>query len=126
MPQPSLPELVGARIRVLRKVAGLTQAQVAESSGLAVETVSRLENGQNMTLEVAGSVADAIGVPVAALFEGVTTAAGTPTPWENRIIALVRGLDEDAKSAVYTALRHMVSVRNPAPARGKGRGRRST
>ena len=126
MARQPLSKTVGARVKALRTAAGLTQAHVAEASGLAVETISRIESGQNMSLEVAASVADAIGVPVTALFTDVEPPARTLTPAENRILALVRGMDEESQEAVYMALRHMVSVRNPVDpkrvAKRRGRG----
>lgn len=52
------------RVRALRVAAGLTQAQVAERSGVTQESISRLERGiqrpQKCTLQ---RVADALGVP---------------------------------------------------------------
>ena len=40
---------VGRRIAETRRLLGLTQAELAERVGLAVETLSRLENGAAMT-----------------------------------------------------------------------------
>src|SRR5215510_12860035 len=40
----------GAAVRTRRTERGLTQAQVAEAAGIAVETVSRLEGGRLATL----------------------------------------------------------------------------
>lgn len=49
-PDPEILELVGERLRGLRKATGLTMAEAAERAGLARKTVSRAENGDNPTL----------------------------------------------------------------------------
>jgi DNA-binding transcriptional regulator YiaG len=58
---------VSARIRELRKNAGLTQAQLAARSGLPQSHISRLEQGEHspshLTLE---KISKAIGQPMAA------------------------------------------------------------
>jgi DNA-binding XRE family transcriptional regulator len=57
--------LVGGRIRALRERAGLTQAELAQKSGLPQSHISRLENRQHspsrVTLE---KLAAALGVPL--------------------------------------------------------------
>jgi transcriptional regulator with XRE-family HTH domain len=40
-----LRKLFGRRVRVLRKLRGLTQGVLAEESGLSVEYISRIERG---------------------------------------------------------------------------------
>ena len=52
------------QLRDAREAAGLTLAQVAEASGLAEETVSRLETGAltNPTWKTLGLVARAVGL----------------------------------------------------------------
>lgn len=49
-PEPEILDLIGARLRGLRKASGLTMAEAAERAGLARKTVSRAENGENPTL----------------------------------------------------------------------------
>jgi len=121
----SVPKLVGARIKTLRTSAGLTQAQVSEASGIAVETVSRLESGQNMTIGVAARIADALGAPLAALFEGREPPARALSPAEARVVALLRTLDERSKNDLYRALRLMVPVRQPNPVTRPARSARN-
>ena len=117
MPESPLSKKVGARIRALRNAAGLTQAQVAEGTGLAIETISRVESGQNMTLQAAASIAAALHTPLAALFEEGEAPRPELSPADMRILSLLRGLDESTKDDVYTALRALVSVRNPVERR---------
>jgi transcriptional regulator with XRE-family HTH domain len=54
---------VGRRIAELRKLAGLSQARLADSIGTATETISRLETGAAMpSLARLASIAEALGV----------------------------------------------------------------
>lgn len=61
---------VGARVAVLRKERGLTQAQVAERAGLTPEHVSRVENAatSNPGLATLVALAGALGVELRELF----------------------------------------------------------
>jgi transcriptional regulator with XRE-family HTH domain len=59
---------VGARIRLLREAAGMTQQQLAELVGMMRTSVANVEAGrQNLPLDRLGRFADALGVPPAAL-----------------------------------------------------------
>lgn len=61
---------LGTRIRALRTASGVTQEQVAESMGVAVSTVSRLERGvSGINTRRLPSLANALGVTVADIFE---------------------------------------------------------
>ena len=43
----SLPELVGRRVRMYRKLRGLSQEALAEQAGFSVETISNIERAHN-------------------------------------------------------------------------------
>lgn len=61
---------VGARIRALRKEQSLSLRVVADRSGLSVGFLSQVERGlSSIALSSLHSVADALGVSLAALFE---------------------------------------------------------
>jgi transcriptional regulator with XRE-family HTH domain len=60
---------VGRRIAELRRAANMTQEQLAEALNASVQYVSRIEIGENLTLHTLAKVANALHVPVAALFE---------------------------------------------------------
>jgi len=47
---PEILDLIGGRLRGLRKASGSTMAEAAERAGLARKTVSRAEKGDNPTL----------------------------------------------------------------------------
>lgn len=50
VPDPEVLDLIGGRLRGLRKASGFTIAEAAERAGLARKTVSRAEKGDNPTL----------------------------------------------------------------------------
>jgi transcriptional regulator with XRE-family HTH domain len=58
-------DAVGPRLRVLRRLRGSTLAQLAETTGISVSTLSRLESGQRRpTLELLLPLARAHRVPL--------------------------------------------------------------
>ena len=68
--------LVGQNIRICRMQRGLSQSELAERIGLTFQQIQKYEKAAN---RVGASrliqVADALGVPLATLFEGSATAA---------------------------------------------------
>lgn len=59
----------GARVRYLRKLAGLSQEQLAENVGLSTKTISYIENGKNtISFTRLPIMAKGLGVPVYKLF----------------------------------------------------------
>jgi len=59
----SIDKTIGRRISELRRLAGLSQARLADSIGTATETISRLETGIAMpSLARLGAIAQALGV----------------------------------------------------------------
>lgn len=59
----------GTRVRYLRKLAGLSQEQVAELTGLSTKTISYIENSKNtLSFNKLPLLAKALGVPVYKLF----------------------------------------------------------
>lgn len=78
------------RIALLRRERGWTQERLADSSGIAVRTVQRLERGNDASLETLSAIARALEVPVRDLF-----AQEDPTDLDPG----VRGLDERTEAA---------------------------
>lgn len=76
------------RVGELRRLRGWTQERLAETSGIAVRTVQRMESGSDASLESLSAVAVALEVPVRDLFVAEEPAALDPG---------VRGLDERAE-----------------------------
>ena len=59
----------GIRIRYLRKLAGLSQEQLAELTGLSTKTISYIENSKNtLSFNKLPLLANALKVPVYKLF----------------------------------------------------------
>src|SRR6266508_3891695 len=88
----------GAALRERRRQRGLTQAQVAEAAGIAVETVSRIEGGRlaSLSLVLGSRVATAVGTTIQALLAGVPgpDPARSLRPEERRIVGLLTGVDD--------------------------------
>ena len=55
---------VGQRVAELRQLADLSQEQLAESLGVSVQYLSRVELGTNLTLTTLTKLANALRVPV--------------------------------------------------------------
>lgn len=78
--------LLGARIKELRKRAGLSQDQLAERVGIEAKYLSRIEVGKRYpALETLENIADALHVEMRELFDfkhfegGADTARGVQT-----------------------------------------------
>ena len=65
---------VGRKIHQLRSESRLTQRELGEVTGLAVSYISRVENGRlTPTLPTLTKIADALSVPLTALFDAQVT-----------------------------------------------------
>jgi len=121
----------GAALRERRKQRGLTQAQVAEAAGIAVETVSRIEGGRlsSLSLVLASRVASTVGTTLQALLAGVPgpDPARSLRPVERRIVGLLTSVDEAKLGQVRRGLQSLLAVGDARrTTRGKGwRGRKS-
>ncbi len=63
-----LATIIGQNVRAARNAAGLTQATLAERTGIRVPHISRLESGAKVpTLTTLDKVAGALGVTLCAL-----------------------------------------------------------
>ena len=55
--------LLGSKIKLLRKSKGMSQAELAEASGVEINTISRYETGTNApSIEQLLSIAEVLGV----------------------------------------------------------------
>lgn len=52
----------------VREANGISVAQISERTGLTRQTIHDIEKGKNCTLDIAGRLAEAVGVPVHKLF----------------------------------------------------------
>ena len=68
-------QLIGNRIKRQRQSAGLTQEQLAEKAEITTVYLSKIENGHvKPTLELLGTLCEAIGMEVGSLFQNVQPA----------------------------------------------------
>lgn len=60
---------VGARIRLLRKVRGLSQQSLAEAAGVTFQQIQKYERGANrVSASMLARIAKTLGTPVAEMF----------------------------------------------------------
>lgn len=77
----STRELLGARIKELRKQKGLTQEQLAEHVDLAARYISLIEVGRSSpSLETIDSIAATLGVELKELFDFMHLDPGSVAP----------------------------------------------
>ena len=59
--------IFGERVKEERKKNSITQEELAEYTGVSVDTVKRIENGKGAKLDVAYNIAAALRVPLESL-----------------------------------------------------------
>lgn len=108
-PAAALEAVIAARVREYRVAAGLSAAEFAGRSGISRAMISRIESGTtSASLSTLGRLADALDVPVTALFRGVdaereavftpaghgsvTVRSGTRLGHEYRQLGMLKGL----------------------------------
>ncbi len=91
-------EVVGERVRAIRRDLGLTMAQFAEAAGLSIGMLSKIEHGRT--------------APSIATLNGLARAGNVP------ITALFRGLDEEHDAIIVRAGEGTEIIHS-----GSGRGR---
>ena len=100
-------ELLGGRIKELRKVRGLTQEQLAEQVDLATRYISLIEVGRSSpSLVTMENIARALGVEIKDLFEFAHLQAGGVKVEE--IEQLLAGADEEKKRMIMKIVRAVV------------------
>lgn len=70
-------DLLGARIRALRKEQGLSLEELARRSGVAVGSLSKIENGKGGgTVKTTRRLAEGLGITLAELYRGLEEPQG--------------------------------------------------
>lgn len=113
MARPKQPLPIGARLRALRNEAGLTQAQIAESVGVAPETMSRIERGRLApSRDLISRLAEAIGIEPGAFFKRDAVAIKKPAlrPVDRRLLTLVKDLPDALVEDVVRGVRLLIEV----------------
>ena len=102
-----LATLVGRAIAKRRLVSGLTQEQVAESLGIGIEAVSRVERGVVLpTVIRLGELADIFHCSIADL---VTETSSRPIDQANQIEHLLSRLKHDDRVMILDILEKLAS-----------------
>lgn len=97
-------ELLGARIKELRKVCGLSQEQLAEKIGVEPRHMSRIEVGKNYpTIDRLEKIAEALNVPLKDFFDFMHL--DSPDTRALKIDELVKGMNEDYQRIIYKIVR---------------------
>jgi transcriptional regulator with XRE-family HTH domain len=69
---------VGRRIAEARRARGWTQQQAADRLRMEVQSVQRLERGENLTIRTMVRIAGILGIPTRALFDEPTSRVKRP------------------------------------------------
>jgi transcriptional regulator with XRE-family HTH domain len=115
--------VIGRNVRVHRRARGLSQSALARAIGVAYQQVQNYQGGIN---RIGGGrrtrIADALGVPLAALFEGVAPGGEAQASSHLHLIAdpaslrlaqaFARVQDRDAR-ALIVALVELMAGRSP-------------
>lgn len=116
---------MGQRIRLARKIVGLTQGELAERVGVSLTTVNAWETGKTrMVFAFVERVARALGLTTTILYEGMES----PDPsadreWEIKLrveltppevkAEIVRKLVDDQRSRLERTRRHIADSLRP-------------
>ena len=66
----TVPELIGSRVKEIRRIRGLTQAELSERVGVDPKHLSRIELGKNnASLKVMGRISCELGVEMKDLLD---------------------------------------------------------
>lgn len=108
--------LIGKRIAALRKEKGFTQAQLAESIDVVLETISRLERGVSIpSISTLEDMAEALGIPLKDIFDfHIATKKQSPAEKEiARVVALLKNRKADEIKLAHTLLQDLFrGIRN--------------
>jgi len=97
-------ELLGARIKELRKIRGLSQEQLSEIVGLDSKFISKIEVARSSpSLETIENIARALQVEIRDLFEFVHLQPGEITP--QAIQELLQDMDDKTARTVFKMVR---------------------
>lgn len=109
-----IEELLGRRVREMRKTAGLTQAELAERAGLAFETISRVERGRaKPSIGLVAQLARAFGVSVARLLDfEQEVVAGELAPDLRRLVNLLADQPMETRALAWKLVSALVEHRS--------------
>jgi transcriptional regulator with XRE-family HTH domain len=130
---PSILAIFSRRLRHARDAAGLTQDELADRAGVARNTLSRIERGEDTSLSTAGRLARALHVPLEQmLVDEPTPDAAAVSPGairERRLAELLPGLGRRSLDQLVTHARMLHELEGwtaKHPPRGRKTARRRT
>lgn len=111
---------IGKKLVHYRKLAGLTQDDLARLTGVSQSAISSIEIGRNMpTTSTAALLASVLKIPVSELIPdyenimtGVTTASGQDTELVETVRRMVLDLPTDDVLKVYGFIAGLISARS--------------
>ena len=101
-------QLIGSRIKTIRKQAGKTQEWLAEQIDVSVGYISQIERGiTKISLDTLGEISSVLGGDMAFLVSG--TAKGQNTYLENEISENFSQLSERDKKIIINLINSMIN-----------------
>jgi transcriptional regulator with XRE-family HTH domain len=102
-------ELLGARIKEIRKARGLTQEQLAEMIDVEQKHVSRIESGKNYpTIDRLEKIAAALNVPLMGFFDFLHLEDDDEVAVN--LEAMLMELDRDSRKIAYRMIKATIKV----------------
>jgi transcriptional regulator with XRE-family HTH domain len=111
--------LVGRNIRIIRLRRGLSQAALGKPLGVSLQQIQKYETGANRVgASRVVQIAQALQVPIAALFEGIPIAGQTAAPesplrdllTDRRALRLAQAFDQISGPATRLAIVNVVEA----------------
>jgi transcriptional regulator with XRE-family HTH domain len=105
---------LGAHVRDLRKRARLTQARLAESAGIEVQSLSRIERGEyEPSLSACMALADALGVSIDVIARGQPAGPDTTSAPLRALMRTAMALEPEQVELFVRLMRELVPKRRP-------------
>jgi len=106
---PNIYAALGRRVRDERKARHLTQQELAEAAGMDTAHLSRIEGGKTVpSINMTKKLADALGLPIAALFSDIPAHKVPDHGWAGKMGAMVRDMTPKQRSKVLRVLKSIV------------------
>jgi transcriptional regulator with XRE-family HTH domain len=123
--------LVGQNVRICRLQKGLSQGELGRRIGVTFQQVQKYEKGANRVgASRLTQIAEVLGVPIPALFDGAPAPTHAPSPPEQspryllakpHSLRLLQGFDRIDNDATRLAVLHLVESLVPAKREGARR-----
>jgi transcriptional regulator with XRE-family HTH domain len=117
VPREDIYAVLAARIRGEREAAGLTIEQLAERAGIGASFLGLIETRERKpSLATVAAVADALGIPVAALFRDVPVRRGGEAyKFAQQLASLVRDKTRAQRAVIMSTVRALARSLGPKP-----------